>query len=139
MKDRPSILVVDDTDALRMAIARYLSTKGCHVTTALNGAQGLKAIRRERFDVVITDLDMPEHGGLWLWERAVKEQPALRGRFVFASGDASPSMRTMGLYIGSERFTLKPLSLATLWGQVEQILTDAGGKPGISSPTTRPS
>jgi CheY-like chemotaxis protein len=118
----PTILIVDDNDPLRLAVGQFLSARGCRVTTAANGLQGLRAIRREAFDVVITDLEMPEGGGVWLWERAVKLYPPLRGRFVFTTGEPSPPARRMGLYIGSERFSLKPLSLATLWTQVLDIL-----------------
>ena len=127
--------MVDDNDALRVAVAQFLSANGCQVTTAANGVQGLKAIRGEAFDVVITDLEMPERGGVWLWERAVKVHPLLQGRFVFITGEPSPTVRAMGLYIGSERFSLKPLSLATLWRQVQDILD---GRDVSTEPAERP-
>src|SRR5439155_19561685 len=70
-----SILVVEDHAAVREAIARSLARRGCRVTTATNGIEGLEAVRAERFDAVITDLTMPERGGLWLWERALEVRP----------------------------------------------------------------
>ena len=120
--ERPAVLVVDDNAALLLAVAHFLNTKGCRVTTAANGTQGMSAVRREAFDVVITDLEMPEHGGVWLWERTVKLHPSLHGHFVFITGEPSPTVRNMGRYIGSERFSLKPLSLAALWNQIQDIL-----------------
>src|SRR5438093_4140726 len=58
-----SILVVEDHAAVREAIARSLARRGCRVTTAANGIEGLEAVRAQRFDAVITDLTMPERGG----------------------------------------------------------------------------
>jgi DNA-binding response OmpR family regulator len=141
MNERPAILVVDDNDALRLAVGQFLSARGCRITTAANGLQGLRAIRREKFDVVITDLEMPEGGGVWLWERAVKVHPRLQGRFVFTTGEPSPPARSMGLYIGSERFSLKPLSLPALWNQVQDILhrsTAPANEPADDSEPAEP-
>lgn len=69
---------------------------------------------------------MPERGGLWLWEQALKARRTLRGRFVLISSDPVPEPRTMSLFIQSEHFILKPLSLAAVWGQVEEILRRSG-------------
>src|SRR3989442_480984 len=49
---------------MREAIARSLARRGCRVLTATNGVEGLEAVRAERFDAIITDLNMPERGGL---------------------------------------------------------------------------
>ena len=66
-----SVLVVEDNVAVRAAIARALDRRGCSVTTATNGLEGLEGVRARSFDVVITDLNMPERGGLWLWQQAL--------------------------------------------------------------------
>jgi len=66
-----SVVVVDDSDAIRKAIARFFTHKRWQVTTAVNGVEGLEALRRQPFDAVIRDVNMPERGGLWLWDQAV--------------------------------------------------------------------
>src|SRR2546430_14904869 len=70
-----SILVVEDNTAIRAAIARSLERRGCSVTTATNGLAGSEAGRARSFDVVITDFNMPEHGGRWGWEPALRLRP----------------------------------------------------------------
>ena len=65
-----SVVVVDDSDAIRKAIARFFTHKRWRVTTAVNGVEGLEALRRQPFDAVIRDVNMPERGGLWLWDQA---------------------------------------------------------------------
>ena len=77
-----SVLMVDDNPAMREAIARSLARRGCAVTTATDAAEALASLRRQSCDVVVTDLNMPEHGGLWLWRQAMIVRPELRGRFV---------------------------------------------------------
>ena len=92
-----SVLVVEDNVAVRAAIARALGRRGCSVTTATNGLEGVDAVRARSFDVVITDLNMPERGGLWLWEQAE-----------------------------SEHFFVKPFSLDGLLDQVDTIARRTG-------------
>ena len=123
-----SALIVEDNVALRSAVARYFERRGWQVVSAANGLQGLDAVRRRSFDVVISDVNMPGRGGVWLWENAVALRSELRGRFVLISSEPPPEPRSMGLFINSERFLLKPLSLATLWGEVQGILERAERK-----------
>jgi hypothetical protein len=75
--------------------------------------------------VVLTDLNMPDHGGLWLWRQAVVLRPELRGRFVLIASEPLPDPRAMDLFLESERFLLKPLSLDALWRLVEEALQGA--------------
>ncbi len=117
-----SVLMVDDNTAMREALARSLTRRGCRVTTAASGVAGLEALRAGSFDVVITDLNMPERGGLWLWRQALFLHPELRGRFVLIASEPLPEPRTLSLFMETERFVLKPLSLDTLWRQVEEVL-----------------
>lgn len=123
-----SALIVDDNVALRSAVARSLERRGWQVVTAADGLQGLDAVRRRSFDVVISDVNMPRRGGVWLWENAVALRPELRGRFVLVSSEPLPEPRRMGLFVDSEHFLLKPLSLAALWGEVQRIVEQAERK-----------
>ena len=125
-----SVLVVEDNVAVRAAIARALDRRGCSVTTATNGLEGVEAVRARGFDVVITDLNMPERGGLWLWEQALRLRPLLRGRFVLISSDNRPGGQGMGLFLESEHFFVKPFSLDGLLDQVETIARRTGHNVG---------
>src|SRR5437764_12311680 len=73
-----SVLVVDDNPALREAIARSLTRRGYHVTIAVDAVQGLERLQGAVFDVVITDLQGRERGGLWLWRKALEAPRAHR-------------------------------------------------------------
>ena len=138
-----SVLMVDDNAAMREALARSLVRRGCRVTTAPDGVAALQVLKERSFDAVITDLNMPERGGLWLWRQALVLRPELRGRFVLIASEPLPEPRSLSLFMETERFVLKPLSLDTLWRQVEEILDgvprgDSGGRgaepPGRAAP-----
>ena len=124
-----SVLMVDDNAAMREALARSLTRRGCRVITAASGVEGLQALKERSFDIVITDLNMPERGGLWLWRQAIVQRPELRGRFVLIASEPLPEPRSLSLFMETERFILKPLSLDTLWRLVEEVLA---GVPGTT-------
>src|SRR5438093_11222371 len=109
-----SVLMVDDNAAMREALARSLTRRGCRVITAASGVQGLQALKERSFDIVITDLNMPERGGLGLWRQAVVQHPELRGRFVLIASEPLPEPSSLSLFMETELFRLQPVSLETL-------------------------
>jgi len=56
---RPSVLVVDDEDSIRIFTSRVLSSAGYDVTVASDGPEALKIVERHRFDVFVLDVMMP--------------------------------------------------------------------------------
>ena len=70
-KCRAKILVVDDYQPMREMVSDVLSLNGHHVTGAENGLEGLNLFLKETFDVVVTDLTMPEMDG-WDMARRIK-------------------------------------------------------------------
>jgi len=124
-----SVLLVDDNVAIREALARSLTRRGCRVVTAASDVAALDALRARSFDVVVTDLNMPERGGFWLWRHALIVRPELRGRFVLIASEPLPEPRSLSLFMETERFVLKPLSLDTLWRQVEEVMEGVPHSP----------
>tara|TARA_B100001750_G_scaffold248060_1_gene276438 strand:+ start:455 stop:2230 length:1776 start_codon:yes stop_codon:yes gene_type:complete len=95
-RGRPrAVLLVEDDAMLRSVLARLLQVERFEVTTASNGLEALEELRRKNFDVVVSDLVMPELGGTELARRAREVQPQLP--FVFCSGhyDENP-LATIG-------------------------------------------
>ncbi|MBI4703739.1 MAG: response regulator [Deltaproteobacteria bacterium] len=81
------VLVVDDEPMLCRAIERMLRDL-CQVVTAHDGRQALEAIAAAAgdFDLVVSDMTMPEMDGVELYERAAAAYPELARRFVFLTG-----------------------------------------------------
>jgi two-component system cell cycle sensor histidine kinase/response regulator CckA len=117
----PSALIVDDNVPVREAIAHSLARQAWDVTTAADGLEGLEAVRSRLFDAVITDVQMPGQGDLWLWAEALKLRPDIRGKFVFMSSEPLPEPPDGAVFL------VKPLSLATLKSEIESILQRRNG------------
>ena len=79
---RKRVLVVDDSLTVRELERKLLATRGYDVTIAVDGMDGWNAVRGERFDLVITDIDMPRMDGIEL-VTLIKRDPQLR----VAAGD----------------------------------------------------
>jgi nitrogen fixation negative regulator NifL len=84
---RRRILVVDDEAEVAGVLAELLRRDGHEVDTALNGLEGLERLRMQRYDLVVSDIRMPQLDGVGLWTTIKQEDPALARRFVFCTGD----------------------------------------------------
>jgi two-component system chemotaxis sensor kinase CheA len=71
---RRRVLLVEDTQFFRQVVRGYLEDEGFEVVTADNGALGLERLEGERFDLVVSDIEMPVMDG-WAFARAVRERP----------------------------------------------------------------
>jgi CheY-like chemotaxis protein len=81
------VLVADDEESLRDIAREVLEAEGCIVVEATDGRNALEQLERERFDLIVTDVKMPGLGGLDVYRQACERRPALRGRFLFVTGD----------------------------------------------------
>lgn len=72
---RPRVLIVDDDPAVRMTLAANLELEGFEILEAESGAEALELVKRESFDVLVTDIRMPGMNGIELL-RALKTQKA---------------------------------------------------------------
>lgn len=107
MQSRPNILVVDDDLALLRTYERILRARDFAVETAANGAIAAKAVEAGRFDVVVSDLEMPGLDGIRLL-RAVREHDLDLPVLLVT---ANPSLETavQALDYGALRYLIKPI------------------------------
>lgn len=115
------ILVVEDEESIRRVVVRFLRARGCAVSQAADGNEGLDALRGAAFDVIVSDIAMPRLDGVGFWEQAQRAGIAGGARFVFVS--AVPLPAALGLPAGV-KVIAKPFTLDDLWGAVSQA---AGG------------
>ncbi|MFI5314754.1 MAG: response regulator [Myxococcota bacterium] len=73
--DGRRILVVDDDTAVRESIAEILRSEGASVDEVANGREAIERLRRERFELVLSDVVMPEMDGYELFQAARREAP----------------------------------------------------------------
>ncbi len=111
------ILVVDDYPANRLLLQQQLSFLGHRVATATNGNEGLRSCLQQRFDVLITDCNMPGINGYAL-ARAVREDERRKGKapilLLGCTANAQPEERQRCLAAGMDDCLFKPLNLKEL-------------------------
>lgn len=115
------ILVVDDDESVRDLCALVLRTAGYTVETAVHGADGLYKLRQARFDLVITDINMPELSGLEFYASALNDMPAVEGSFLFMTGGA-PEELLSALSEKSLKCLEKPFKISELLDTVEGLM-----------------
>ena len=84
MGEAPAILLIEDELRLRNNLQILLEGEGYKVTTACNGAEGIAKAKAESYDLVITDLVMPQMSGREVVERLRANAPGVR--VICASG-----------------------------------------------------
>lgn len=116
------ILVVEDDPALLMVISRSLGGRGYTVETAENGVAALSRMAAESvpFDLLLSDIVMPEMDGLELTLMATAQYPQLK--VILMSGYASEWRRTVNLENVIHGVINKPFALDELYEKVVQLV-----------------
>jgi len=116
------ILVVDDEDIVRTSCSRTLSPEGYDVRLAKNGAEGLKMASEERFDLVLTDLKMPDMDGIEVL-RIIKEQWP-ETAVIIVTGYQTVDTAVKAIKLGAYDYIEKPFTPDALITAVREALTN---------------
>jgi two-component system cell cycle sensor histidine kinase/response regulator CckA len=126
------ILIVEDDPPVRLLAEQVLTRAGYHVASAATIDEALALARRDRFDLLLTDVVMPEMDGCQLAERVTAESP--RTRVLFMSGYAATVLAERGVS-GAPALLQKPFSALGLTNAVRQALDSAAsGSPDRTEP-----
>jgi signal transduction histidine kinase/CheY-like chemotaxis protein len=118
-----SILVVDDEVVIRELIRHALVARGHSVDAVESADLALQALSSRRYDLVVSDLRMPEMTGQAFFARIQKSYPPLAARVIFMTGD-SISPETQAFLDGSGRpHFLKPFKLQDVIDAAEKLVT----------------
>lgn len=118
------VLIIEDDSALQDAYSFILSTKGHDVESAYNGAEGLAAARRKRYDVILLDIHMPVMDGIeflnhYKAEHLAKKPKAGGRRIIVFSNMMEPEIQKKATSLGAHQCILK--STMTPAGMLELI------------------
>jgi len=119
-----TILTIDDESLIRESFRFYLEDCGFRVEEAENGRIGLEMIEKNRPDLVLVDLRMPEVDGLEVLQHVQKHYPELPIIVISGTGYIGDAVEAMSL--GAWSYLLKPISdFNSLRYAVEQALEKA--------------
>lgn len=119
---RCKVLVVDDEEDILTLITARLRQAGYEVVTAPCGIEGLTMAEKERPDLILVDISMPEMNGFQMvqllrFEGAFKETP-----IVVITASRQPDEAAWREQVGVTHFILKPFEPQELLGKVEEAL-----------------
>jgi len=121
------VLIVEDEEAVRRPMARYLKRRGAEVDEAADGVEGLARLRAQAANVILADLRMPRMGGVELYAHLEEERPDLAARVLFLSGDVSQLAEPGNTPVPRERVLVKPVELAELERRIISFVRGASG------------
>jgi len=121
------VLIVEDEEAVRRPMVRYLTRRGAEVDEAADGVEGLARLRAQPANVILADLRMPRMGGVELYAQLEEERPELAQRVLFLSGDVSQLAQPGNTPVPRERVLVKPVELAELERRILAFARRAGG------------
>jgi DNA-binding response OmpR family regulator len=117
-----TILIVDDSTSVRKMVESALRFKGYAVVATADGLEALEALERERFDLLVLDINMPRMDGLALLK-------AVRGRAEWAgmpvlmlTTEGQGSDRDQALALGATDYMVKPFKPTQLLERVAAAL-----------------
>ncbi|HXF48767.1 MAG TPA: sigma-54 dependent transcriptional regulator, partial [Verrucomicrobiae bacterium] len=116
----PSILVIDDKESMRGMLAETLSGEGYDVDTAADGRTGISRAREKKFDVVLTDLKLPEMDGIAVLSQLKEADPDLAVIVMTAFGTIETAVEAMKL--GAVDFIAKPFDTDRLGVIIKKAL-----------------
>lgn len=116
------ILTVDDSASIRLTTNVALSTAGYSVSEAVNGADGLAKAHAERFDLIVTDLNMPIMDGLTMIEE-LRKIPSQTGiPIIFLTTESDAALKTRAKNAGATGWLTKPFDPENLVKIVRKVL-----------------
>jgi two-component system, NtrC family, response regulator AtoC len=116
-----SVLVVDDEEAMRDLLGRTLGRRGFEVVTAAGGEAAVALSTARDFDVVLTDLNMPQVNGVQLCERLTQSRPDIPVIVVTAFGSMDTAIAA--IRAGAYDFVTKPFDLGQLMLTLERAVS----------------
>jgi CheY-like chemotaxis protein len=122
-----TILIVEDNEASRDALARRLERRRYAVLTAVDGHQAVAVAQADKPDLILMDLGMPGMDG-WDATAALKMSAETRHiPIIVLSAHAMPNDRHQALAAGGDDFDTKPVQFDRLLAKIEALLTAHAG------------
>jgi two-component system, chemotaxis family, chemotaxis protein CheY len=117
-----AILTVDDSASIRQTVKIALGSIGHAITEAINGVDGLAKAEGAAFDLVITDLNMPEMDGLTMI-RELRKTPAYAGvPILFLTTESDAGIKQQAKAAGATGWITKPFASDQLARIVDKVL-----------------
>jgi DNA-binding response OmpR family regulator len=120
MEEKVSILIVEDEENIRSALADFLEFHNFEVTEAADGLDAERAVDRQQFDLIMLDLMLPKISGEQLcfkWRNDGLQTP-----IIMLTAKGQEKEKVAGLNLGADDYITKPFSLEELLARINAVL-----------------
>ena len=114
------VLIVDDEETIRLALEKFLRSRGYNVQTADSGAVALDLLRRGKYVLALCDVRMPGMTGVEFVPQALSVDPELAIVMLTAVNDAPTAAEVLSA--GAMDYLMKPIELSDLQHAIERVL-----------------
>jgi len=123
MSDEYNVLVVEDSPMMRQLLVFALSrVKKLRITEADDGVDGLRKLAGAKFDLIVTDINMPIMDGLKLVKR-VRTDPSHRDTpIIIITTEGSEEDRQRAMQLGANAYITKPIQAPQVIAKVKELL-----------------
>ena len=118
----PTILVVDDQPINVQLLKRKLEREGIQVSAAYNGAEALQLVKREKPDLILLDVMMPDMDGIEVCQRLQADEATRSIPIIFVTARTSKEGKIEGLGVGAVDYITKPIDLDETLARVQTQL-----------------
>ncbi len=114
------LLVVDDENGILEEVKGYFEEEGFQVFTADSGEEGIQILKREKPDVLLVDMKLPDMSGLLVLKVAKESSPLTK--VIVNTGYVDQVMIDQAEELGRDVFLQKPFDLMSLKKEIEKLL-----------------
>lgn len=115
------VLIVDDEPAFLEIISTFLKDKGFKVLSALNGLEGLNLARKNKPNIIITDLNMPVMDGIEMTKEIRSDKSLLETSIIMLTAKDQLTAKLEGFDAGTDDFLTKPFEMEELFARVKAV------------------
>ncbi|MBI5894074.1 MAG: response regulator [Deltaproteobacteria bacterium] len=118
--NKKKILVVDDELLIRTLLSEMLAEADYIVDAAENGEKALQLLDNNIYDLIISDVNMPEMDGISLFRKATENLTELNKRFLFITGN--PTNETLSFFkVNNLEYITKPFQITDVLGRISSM------------------
>jgi DNA-binding NtrC family response regulator len=114
------ILLVDDDEWIRDSLCLFFESEGCHLTALETAEEGMEAIKKQAYDILVTDYRLPGMDGLEFLRHIQDTQPHIM--MVLITAYKSEDVVSEAVKLGIQDFIEKPFSTKTIEESLTRLL-----------------
>lgn len=119
MVAKPNILIIDDAEGVRSFLSKALSRFGYSVNVVPDGKEGLYLLKKEAYQIILLDLNLPKIPGIEILKTIKKEYPKIE--VIVISGHGTMRMALDSIKLGAYDYLHKPFEIDDLLATVERV------------------